>query len=348
MIAFDSQAGLALPPRTYSRRLGSIAAGQFQAALDRFGLGALVSAEPIPFGLFGQNIKLTTSAGEFVLRGAAHSDWQFPKERLVASVLYSQTPVVVPWPFLLDLDESIFGWRHGYVLMPHLAGLQLADPNVRASLTPAEERAVAFALGRNLQAMQQARSPFAGRYDHQLGAFRRFQQPFPTWIVAQIRRSVERCVNRGDIEVSDRAWIESRVAEAWDELNVPFTPVLVHHDYKEANVAVQADHGVWRVSGVFDLSEAFFGDGEMDLVRQLAAYVDRGEEGLARSFLEGFRQGAPLRQGASIRLRAYLIRDRVSLWDYFHQPENVGQWWYGDTNVRRWLERYLAALTRLL
>lgn len=348
MIAFDPQAGLALPPRTYSWRLASIAAEQFQTALDRFGLGVLVSAEPIPFGLFGQNVRLTTSAGEFVLRGAAHFDWQFPKERLVASVLNSQTAVAVPWPYLLDLDESIFGWRHGYVLMPYLAGLQLADPDVRASLSFDEQRAIASALGRNLPVMQQATSPFAGRYDHQRGVFRRFPQPFPTWIVAQIRRSVERCVSRGDIEVSDSDWIESRLAEAWDELNVPFTPVLVHHDYKEANVTVRADDGVWKVSGVFDLSEAFFGDGEMDLVRQLAAYVDRGEDGLARSFLDGFRQGTPLRPGALRRLGVYLIHDRLSLWDYFHQPENICQWWYGHTEVRQWLEQYLAALTRLL
>lgn len=336
------------PPQMYSRRLGPIAAEQFQTALDRFSLGDLVGAAPIPFGLFGQNVRLTTSTGEFVLRGAAHSDWQFPKERLVASLLNSQTSVAAPWPYLVDLDESIFGWRHGYVLMPHLAGLKLAAPEALASLTVDQKRAIASALGRNLQAMQQISSPFAGWYDHALGAFRPFEQPFPGWVVAEIGRCVARSVNRGDIQRSDGDWIEARLVEAWDELSVPFAPVLVHHDYKDENVVVRAFGGVWKVTGVFDFAEAFFGDGEVDLVRQIAAYVDRGEDDLAKSFLAGFQQESRLRPGALARLGVYLIHDRLTLWDYFHQPENVGKWWYGDTRVREWLERYLLALARLL
>ena len=44
--------------REYSKRLGVINDGQLQAALDRFGLGKLVAAEPVKSGLFGQNMLL--------------------------------------------------------------------------------------------------------------------------------------------------------------------------------------------------------------------------------------------------------------------------------------------------
>ncbi|MGI8914806.1 MAG: hypothetical protein ACR2JY_13670 [Chloroflexota bacterium] len=44
---------------SYSSRLERIAPVQFQAALDRFGLGRFLQAAPIPFGLFGQNVFLT-------------------------------------------------------------------------------------------------------------------------------------------------------------------------------------------------------------------------------------------------------------------------------------------------
>jgi hygromycin-B 7''-O-kinase len=332
----------------YSRRLGSIEPEQFQAALDRFELGTLISAEAIPFGLFGQNVKLRTSTGEFELRGAAHYNWQFPKERLVASLLHTQTPVAAPWPYLLDLDESIFGWRHGYVLMPRLAGLQLADPKVAARLTKEEQTAIAFAVGKNLRDLQRAESPFAGHYDHELGAFRPLEEEFPDWVAAEIRQSAARCVGRGDITPSDRRWIEARVDEARDELAVPYRPVLVHHDYKEANLTVGLEAGEWKVTGVFDLMEAFFGDGELDLVRQIADYIDRGEDVLAKSFLDGFLLEAPLRPGALRRLGVYLIHDRMIIWDYFHQPEIAGEWWYGEIAVRDWLEGYLASLASLL
>ena len=55
--------------REYSPRLGAITPDQFQAALDRFGLGRFIAAEPITLGNWRQNCFLTSSAGEFVLRG---------------------------------------------------------------------------------------------------------------------------------------------------------------------------------------------------------------------------------------------------------------------------------------
>ena len=64
----------------YSRRLGEISPHQFQKALDHFDLGMFVQAEPIPFGLFGQNVFVSSTKGEFVLRGNPHFSWQFPTE----------------------------------------------------------------------------------------------------------------------------------------------------------------------------------------------------------------------------------------------------------------------------
>lgn len=82
--------------REYSKRLGVISDEQLQAALDRVGLGRLLSAEPATGGLFGQNIMLTTSEGEFVFRGAPHwdaegnDDWQFQKERLFSELVHER------------------------------------------------------------------------------------------------------------------------------------------------------------------------------------------------------------------------------------------------------------------
>ncbi len=48
----------------YSKRLGLISYEQLQAALDRFHLGRFIGAEPIPFGVFGQNLFVSSTEGD--------------------------------------------------------------------------------------------------------------------------------------------------------------------------------------------------------------------------------------------------------------------------------------------
>lgn len=88
--------------RTYSARLGAVGDDQFAAAVRKASLGTFVGAEPVTGGLFGQNVFLTTTHGEFVFRGAPHwrngtacDAWQFPKERLYADLLQAQTAAPV-------------------------------------------------------------------------------------------------------------------------------------------------------------------------------------------------------------------------------------------------------------
>src|SRR3954452_19284777 len=92
----------------YSDRLGLISQGQFQAALDHFSLGRLRAATPITRGMFGQNVFLSTSEGEFVLRGAPHSDDQLAREAFFCRQLHERTTLPAPWPYLIDDTAAIF------------------------------------------------------------------------------------------------------------------------------------------------------------------------------------------------------------------------------------------------
>src|ERR687893_1009996 len=137
--------------REYSRRLGSIDDGQFRSALERLGLGEFVRAEPVAGGLFGQNVYVTSTMGEYVLRGAPHYDWQLPTERFFARLLHERTRAQVPWPYLLDPGDDIFGWS--YAVMPRMHGLKPSDVEAAAGLTRDERIGMARSMGENLALM---------------------------------------------------------------------------------------------------------------------------------------------------------------------------------------------------
>jgi hygromycin-B 7''-O-kinase len=149
--------------KIYSQRLGMITDEQFQAALDCFQLGRFLRAEPISFGLFGQNVFITSDKGEYVLRGQPHFSWQFAAEQFFAQLLHERTQVPVPWPYRIQPSTEIFGWS--FVLMPRMPGLQLADPQVTAQLGLADRCGIARALGENLAHMHDGKWPICGRYN---------------------------------------------------------------------------------------------------------------------------------------------------------------------------------------
>jgi hygromycin-B 7''-O-kinase len=333
----------------YSKRLGSISAKQFQMALEHFDLGQFIHAEAIPFGLFGQNVFVTSSAGEYVLRGAAHYDWQFPKEQFVANVLHERTAVPVPWPYLLDTDETIFGWKYGYVLMPRMPGLQLANRAMLATISPHDRKAIAYSLGENLREIQLAHWQFAGQYEYKTRTVEPFKHGFEGWLIGELSYLLQQSLayNTGATQ-ADEAWVERIIQNAEAALKVPYTPVLVMHDYKEANLTVTKQGDRWKVSGVFDLMEALFGDGELDLVRQTVSYMDEKELTWAKSFLDGYQKHVPVRPQANQRSALYLVYDRMVVWEYFHRPDNLSQWPYDAQSVEAWISPYIHNLETLL
>src|SRR5271166_2782061 len=146
----------------YSKRLGVISDRQLQEALNRFGLGKLVATEPVKGGLFGQNIFVTSTGGEFVLRGAPQPPMATSDRTVLREDVVERTTVPTPWPFLIDPHTDIFGWS--FAIMPKMKGLQLSDFRVKRSLTPDDRRAISLAMARGLAAMHKLTWPIVGRY----------------------------------------------------------------------------------------------------------------------------------------------------------------------------------------
>ena len=270
--------------REYSRRLGSIDDGQFRSALERLGLGEFVRAEPVAGGLFGQNVFVASTTGEYVLRGAPHYDWQLPAEQFFARLLHERTRAPVPWPYLLDRGDDIFGWS--YAVMPRMPGLQLSDRAAAEELTSDERFGMARSMGENLALMHALSWPRPGRYDLTTDTIAPLEETWTEWVAAEARRWLALARRHSDRTTdADAGWVEDLLRSSYDALGEPFEPRFVMHDYGEHNVTFEQTDGLWRVSGVFDLMEAFFGDSEMDVSRQTAFYLKEDPE-LARMFHE--------------------------------------------------------------
>ncbi len=347
--------------REYSKRLGALSPAQLQAAVSRFDLGELVSASPATGGLFGQNVFLSTTKGEFVLRGCPHNElarsknlragkrergsgdvheaiaWQLAKERYFAGVLHEQTTVGAPWPYLVDESRDIFGWQ--YAILPRLAGVSLADPATRAALSSADRLEIAKALGEALAALQEATWPSAGEYRLLRDDIVPFERGFALWIMDYVRDLLERSrAASARTTGEDVRWCERLLQEASAALHVPFRPTFVHEDYSEGNVTVAYGRTGWAVTGVLDLMTAFVGDGEIDLCRSVAAGIVSQNAALSSAFARAYLERRPPRDGFRERFPVYMLLDRLLIWEY-GQRNSV--WFDESTCLRDFAERYI-------
>jgi len=325
--------------REYSQRLGVLAPDQFQAALAWFELGDFVEATPISGGLFGQNVFVTNTQGHYVLRGRLHYPWQFPKERFGATLLHERTQVPVAYPYLLDASTDIFGWN--YLLMPRLQGVCPADKQ----LTDAEQVGIARAMGRNLAQLHALTWPFAGEYDLTSDTIQPFGEGYPQWLIADVRRWLALARGHGTATTAaDVIWAERVMRDAQSALAVGFQPCFLMNDYNPGNVLVDRVQGEWRVTGLFDLMEYYFGDGKADMIRLMASYLDGSQHPnmqLAHAFGTAYLESRPARPGFAERYALFMLRDRLITWEYGTRPRH--DWFPEGRSFRDYTERYIVS-----
>ncbi len=303
----------------YSKRLGCIAPGQFQSALQRLHLGDFVRAERVPFGLFGQNVFLTSTQGEFVLRGVPHYPWQFPAEQFFVDQLHTRTTVPVPWPYLLEPTTDIFGWS--FVVMPRLAGIQPQDPQGAANLMFADRAAIVRALAQTLVQAQQLTAAEPGVYDLASAGIQPLKRPYRDWIVEHIREKMTAAQSYNqNTTPADVEWIESVVAASASARAAPYVPCIVVGDYGEHNAVFVRGADGWQVSGIFDLMTAHFGDGQADLSLSVTHYL-RTNAPLADAFVQEYLRLAPMPPGFALQQQLYMLDLMLSFWRHWQRNE---------------------------
>jgi aminoglycoside phosphotransferase (APT) family kinase protein len=278
-------------------------------------LGTLTHAEQISFGLFGQNLFLESTRGEYVLRGCPHYPWQFPTEKFFADLLHEQTQVPVPYPYLFEPSTEIFGWS--FCIMPRMAGVQLANEAQTKEIPIADRRDIARALARTLVEAQTLTWGYAGKFDVERGTVSPMPQDYRGWVTDQIHEHLARAQGyNNNTPASDIAWAENIIANAQAALASPFQPCIVFEDFKEANVVVERTADGWRVSGLFDLMTTHFGDGEADLARQVGTYLRDNPE-LADEFVDEYLQHKQIESGFAERQKFYMLYDSVIIWAFW-------------------------------
>lgn len=341
--------------KTYSERLGSISDEQFEAVAARFNLGRFVGAEPIAVGLFGQNVFVTTSDGEFVLRGAPHwvkdideteyrreDRWQFTKERFFAQQLHEKTRTPAPWPIMHDQTNDIFGWP--YLVMPRMPGHCFNERDIRKALDPVDRRGVAVALGENLAEMQTLTAPFAGDFSTATIKLEAYPGGAISWIAHELSAFVRTAQKDGSLEIDDIDYIAAAIAPA-SAMSANRPSTYVHCDYKLNNLAVAKTDGRWRVSGLFDFHEARFSDGGLDLVRTTCSYLDTEPE-LARVFVESYFGNVGHDEALRKLMPLFVMNDRMKFWDFFAKP-GARATWLSEKTFRAWVTPYLDSVMAL-
>jgi aminoglycoside phosphotransferase (APT) family kinase protein len=192
-----------LRPRKYSERLGVITPGQLQMACDLLGVGSVTAAKPASAGLWGQNILLSTTQGEFVLRGNPEPH-QLQKERVVAAAIHGRSPIPVPWPYSISDDCTIFGWSFAIVpLLPGTMGSALWD-----TLGEEDRLALAAAHGEALAALHRTTFAVPGPYDPTRQTFAEVHD-FRAWTLQRIDSLRTRCRAIGALTADAELFIDT-------------------------------------------------------------------------------------------------------------------------------------------
>jgi aminoglycoside phosphotransferase (APT) family kinase protein len=308
-----------LGPRKYSERLGVIDGKQLQQACDLFDLGTVKGAEPPSAGLWGQNILLSTTNGEFVLRGNPQSPQQFPKERVVAAAINARSSLPVPWPYHVSNDLDPFGWA--FAIMPLLPGTM--GSSIWEAVDDEIKLGLAAAHGQALAQLHEATFDAPGPYDPERETFVATDD-FRGWTLDRIESLRGQCRAIDALSADAERYIDGLIESCSDALAEPFVPVLVHHDFSLANTNYEPFEDDYRATGLFDLGEAHVGDGEEDLVR----FLFRRRREQRRAFVAAYTNERPLRAGAGDRLSIYALADLLFMWEVSQRITN----WFGGAS----------------
>jgi aminoglycoside phosphotransferase (APT) family kinase protein len=312
--------------------------------LDRFDIGKLIACEKTQKGVMGQTMFVRSSSGEYVLKGNPLYEGQFIEEKFFVENLFQRTKIPVPSPFLIDESDTIFGWS--YSLMPRLPGSHMNNPEFQALLSKDDKRQITALLAKTLLELHSWKVEQYGEFDPVNQTLRPFNGTYKAWLYTTIKYWMEDAKKYSEITAKDTEWVENLLANSADVFDRMNSPTFVMGDYKPENILLESNSNEWVISGLFDFTNSYFGDGVADLPRLTAMFLENGEEELAREFLTVYLNNANIRDTFIERFRVHMLHQRVLDWGCAKAINNVT--WDKDLSFSCWAERFTESAAYLL
>ncbi|NWL89768.1 phosphotransferase [Paenibacillus sp. 79R4] len=320
-----------------SPKLGEITDGLLQRVLHRFNLGELISFAPTSKGVGQQTLFLQSSTGEYVLKGNPLYPGQFIEEKYYIEHLRSMTSLPVPLVYIVDEAEDILGWS--YAIMSRLSGVHLSDPATYAGLSETERDQVASLLADTLAQMQCWKADSFGEYKPLEGSIAEFPEGYTSWLYKRIRYWLSDAGNYSMVTAQDLAWMEDVLRASEQAFNELSAPTFVMGDYKLDNLLFQRQGDAWSLSGIFDFTTGYFGDGLADVSRIMNMYLDRGEREVATRFIRKYYLQTPSKSGFAERFRVHMLHQRVLDWGCAYAINEVT--WDRELSFSAWVSPFI-------
>ncbi|MEK4358067.1 aminoglycoside phosphotransferase family protein [Paenibacillus sp. FSL M7-1455] len=317
--------------------LGSIAAGQIQNMLDRFHLGEFVSSERTAEGVMQQTMFITSTSGEFVLKGNPIYEGQWAEEKFFVDHLHEICRVPVPVPYIIDDQSDIFGWS--YALMPRLPGVHFNDPAVQAALSGTDQLMIASRLAETLTQLHRWKTDTFGEFDPVLRRIHPFADTYGSWLYSTIKFWLADAKKYSDIRAEDQRWADRVLQHSKPSFDALEIPSFVMGDFKPENVLMEHDGDGWRVSGVIDFTTSYFGDSIADLCKITLHYLDLGQEKLAKRFIMEYMGRTNAGEAEIQRLKVHLLHQRVLDWGCAYATQSVT--WDKRLSFSEWADRFV-------
>ncbi len=325
-----------------SRTLGDITNHQLQLMLDRFALGSLISSEMTPNGVGKQTLFIQSTTGKYVLKGNPLYTGQFMEEKYFVDQLSKRTQLPVPVPYIVDESTDIFGWS--YAIMPHLTGCHINDLE---GLQDEEKQQIGILLARTLHELHQWKTERYGEYDAAARDIRPFAEGYQAWLYGRIKYWLEDAKKYSDVSSMDIQWVDDMLFNSLKAFtNCSNVPSFIMGDFNPNNILVQMDTGAPRISGIFDFTMGYFGDGLADLPPMLSSFLDDGEMELAKSMLNEYYRLTAEKELFVERLKIHMLHQRILDWGCAYATRQVT--WDPVLPFYQWAEQYTDSVQDLL
>ncbi|MBB2482521.1 aminoglycoside phosphotransferase family protein [Bacillus sp. APMAM] len=319
-----------------SNKLGNVHNEQLQLMLDKFHLGQLISSTKTANGAMGQTMLITSTEGKFVLKGNPLYPGQLVEEKFFIENLHKRTKVKVPIPYRIDDSEEIFGWS--YSLMPCLQGEHMNSGHFQALLNAEDKHRLAEAIAETLREFHRWKVKQFGELDTGNFTIVPFKEGYVKWLYNRIMFWLEDAKKYSVITTDDIKWTETLLEGSRQSFETFTSPTFVMGDFKPGNFLINNGLNGWEISGVFDFTNAYFGDPVSDLIKMMIYYMDNGEQEIAKHLLNVYLDDIKNKEAVKNRLKIHMLQQRVLDWGCAKAINMVT--WDPNLPFSQWVETY--------